>query len=163
MLSADHVTEPAMHRLAPPARRLALALALLVGIVATLACGGDDSSGPQTIVEVSLVQFAVNVDRNVVPSGQVTFDVVNDGSVPHEFLVVRTELAPSALPTEASGAYEENGPGTVLVGGVEDMDPGVRRVVQLDLSAGHYVLLCNMVGPLGAHYQLGMRTALTVD
>jgi uncharacterized cupredoxin-like copper-binding protein len=37
--------------------------------------------------------------------------------------------------------------------------PGTGAQVAVELSAGHYVLICNIVG----HYQAGMTTAFTVQ
>ena len=60
----------------------------------------------------------------------------------------------NALPIDGGKAKEDG-----KVGGVANISAGVSRKLVLDLPAGHYVLICNVPG----HYQLGMRTALTVE
>jgi len=71
------------------------------------------------------------------------------------------------LPTETNGSYEEDGPGTDLLDEIELIPSGESRDLGIDLEAGHYVLICNMVhqedDELEVHYQLGMRTAFTVE
>jgi uncharacterized cupredoxin-like copper-binding protein len=72
------------------------------------------------------------------------------------------------LPTEANGSYLEDGPGTDLLDEIELVPSGESRDLQIDLTAGKYVLICNMVhtednGEIEVHYQLGMRTAFTVQ
>jgi len=121
-----------------------------------------------TDVNVDLHEFMVTPDRSSVPAGHVNFHVSNTGEDMHEFLVIRTDLAPDMLPTEANGSYEENGPGTHLLEEIDLVPSGESRDLGIDLSAGNYVLICNMVhmeddGTIEVHYQLGMRTAFTVQ
>jgi len=146
-----------MKRIAFP---LLSSIALIAGM-ALMACDNDDNDDGTT-VDVSLVQFAVTPDRMSAPDGDIRFRVTNNGTVTHEFVVIRTELAPNALPTEANGSYMENGPGTSLIDEIEDIAPGQTVSLELDLPEGNYVLICNMVGPAGAHYALGMRVRFTV-
>jgi hypothetical protein len=97
----------------------------------------------------------------------VTFHVTNAGTVPHEFLVIKTDRAPDALPTEPNGSYQENGPGTQLLDEIDGIDPGQSKDLVIDLDDAKYVLICNMVhevsGTVIAHYARGMRTAFRVD
>lgn len=134
-----------------------IALALLL---AAAACNGDDNSVAE--VDVTLAQFYVAATPLGVREGEITFHVTNAGTIEHEFVVVLTNLLPGSLPTEPDGSYSEDGPGTAVVDEVEDILPGESRDLTVFLPAGNYVLLCNMVGPAGAHYSLGMRTGFSV-
>jgi len=121
-----------------------------------------------TTVNVTLQEFSVTPDQASVPAGHVTFHVSNVGEDMHEFLVIKTDLAPDMLPTEANGSYLEDGPGTDLLDEIDLVPSGESRNLGIDLEAGHYVLICNMVhveenGEVEVHYQLGMRTAFTVE
>jgi len=120
-----------------------------------------------TTVNVTLVEFSVTPDQATAPPGHVTFHVTNNGEDMHEFLVIKTDLAPDMLPTETNGSYEEDGPGTDLLDEIELIPSGESRDLGIDLEAGHYVLICNMVhqeeDELEVHYQLGMRTSFTVE
>jgi uncharacterized cupredoxin-like copper-binding protein len=140
-----------------------LAALLMVG-----SCGDDNNNGPTTTVGVTLKEFSVTPDQASAPHGRVKFEVSNVGEDMHEFLVIKTDLAPDKLPTEANGSYEEDGPGTDLLDEIELVNPGETKNLTLNLKAGHYVLICNMVheeedGEVEVHYQLGMRTSFTVS
>jgi len=151
-------------------------LGLLIGAGAAImaasfvSCGSDDSGGGGNTTNVGVVlrEFNIALTQSSAPAGRVKFQVANLGDDMHEFLVIKTDLAPDALPTEANGSYLEDGPGTDLLEEIEDVEPGDTSELEIDLDEGHYVLICNMVhtednGEVEIHYQLGMRTAFTVD
>jgi hypothetical protein len=115
-----------------------------------------------------LREFNITLDRASAPRGTVIFHVTNSGEDTHEFLVIRTDRAPDALPTEADGSYQEDGPGTQLLEEIEAIPPGATRDLTIDLTEGSHVIICNMVmteedGTVEVHYALGMRTAFRVD
>jgi iron uptake system component EfeO len=131
------------------------------------ACNDSTTPSPVT-VNVTLREFNITLDRASAPRGTVIFHVTNAGEDMHEFLVIRTDRAPDALPTEANGSYQENGAGTQLLQEIEEIPPGATRDMTIDLTEGNHVLICNMVmteddGTVEVHYALGMRTALRVD
>ena len=142
-----------------------LSIASLGAILAGVACNNASSA---SAVNVTLREFSVTPDQSVVPKGTVTFHVSNTGTVDHEFLVIKTDLAPDSLPKESNGSYQENGPGTSLLEEIDDVPPGQTRDLSIDLAQANYVLICNMVhqnpdGTVDAHYSRGMRTAFRVD
>ncbi len=164
-----------------------LGVVLLVGMV--VACGGDDdedegSSSSATVtstksaattaaatstattsagsavtaegVEVTLNEWSVKPGATKAKAGDVTFKVTNKGATLHELAVFKTDLAADKLP-QASGAVDEKavppvGRSTQLIGGKSETKT-------FKLSAGKYVLLCN----IPAHYGQGMHTAFTVE
>jgi uncharacterized cupredoxin-like copper-binding protein len=139
-------------------RFAAIGLPLAVGLTA---CGAA------TTVDVSLREFSIAPSVASAPAGTVTFEVTNDGpNDVHEFVVVRTDLAPDALPTDAAGAVLEDGEGMEVVDEIEDLAVGSSETLALELEAGSYVLICNIVeedgGETEAHYAMGMRSAFTV-
>lgn len=155
-------------RRGPWATVAALAAVALVALVALASCGGDDESGGGGTVQVTLQEFAVIPAEASAPAGSVTFDVTNEGpDDPHELVVIKTDLAPDALPTTEEGAVDETGEGIEVIGEVEEFPPGESRTQSFELEAGSYVLICNVVeeeeGGHEAHYQQGMRTAFTVE
>ncbi|MFL5737368.1 MAG: cupredoxin domain-containing protein [Actinomycetota bacterium] len=122
---------------------------------ATPAASGSGS------VSVNLNQWSVVPSTTNVAAGPVTFDVANQGTIPHEFVVLRTKTEASDI---AVGKFErepdrinEDTSGT-NVGETGDLNPGASKSVTLDLQPGHYVFLCN----LPAHYQSGMHVDVTV-
>jgi len=121
-----------------------------------------------TDVDVVLQEFSVTPNRSSVPAGHIIFHVMNVGEDMHEFLVIKTDLPPDGLPTNADGSYMEDGPGTDLLDEIDLVPSGETRDLQIDLAPGKYVLICNMVhteenGEVEVHYQLGMRTGFTVQ
>ena len=140
---------------------------LILGILATPACNKHTAPSPVP-VSVTVREFNITLDRSSAPRGTVIFRVHNVGEDHHEFLVIKTDRAPNALPTEANGSYLEDGPGTQLLEEIEDIGPGETKELTIDLDPGNHVLICNMVhveddGEVEVHYAMGMRTAFRVE
>ena len=138
-----------------------LRLAVL-GLLAATACGGpadDGDDGPSRSVRVTLEDFDVRLEPAAVAEGTVTFDVVNVGPSLHEFLLLRTEQPEDALPTDAQGTVEEEGPDLEVVEDVEALQANQTVAVEVDLAAESYVVICN----IPSHYGLGMYATLTVE
>jgi uncharacterized cupredoxin-like copper-binding protein len=102
---------------------------------------------------VSLREFSVNPTPTQAKAGKVTFSVHNGGSVPHEFVVLRTDTPAGQLPIKAGRADE-----TGNVGETGDLQVGASKTIAVNLKAGHYALICNLPG----HYTAGQHTDLTV-
>jgi hypothetical protein len=114
-----------------------------------------------TAVNVTLQEWAVLPDVQSVPAGSVTFNATNAGPMdPHELVVVKTDIPAGELPTREDGSFDEDAEGVEVIGEIEEFDPGLTQSMTLDLEAGSYVLLCNLVeeeeGETEAHYQMGM-------
>jgi uncharacterized cupredoxin-like copper-binding protein len=147
--------------------RLTVAIALLALVAG--ACGDDDGdaeTGAGGAIAVTLQEYAVIPSPAQAPTGDVTFDVTNEGPDDvHEFVVFATDLAPDALPTNEDGTVDEEGEGIELLGEIEDIAVGDTQSLTLDLAAGSYVLICNIYEETEqeAHYQEGMRVGFTVE
>lgn len=117
----------------------------------------SSNSDAQQVVEATLLPNSIQLGTSTVKAGPVTLDVRNaaDGSVVHELVVLKTDLADGALPVRDGQVLEGK---LRKVGEVEDVAPGKSRRLTLKLAAGHYVLLCNKPG----HYSMGMHTSLVV-
>ena len=57
-------------------------------------------------------------------AGQVNFSITNIGTIQHELLVFKSDLAPSAYPVDNNGNIIEDGPGITLVSRGDKIDPG---------------------------------------
>lgn len=139
-------------------------LALVIGSIALVlpACSGDGGG----TVDITLQEFAIAADPGSISAGEVTFDATNEGPDDvHEFVVFRTDLAATDLPTDETGAVVETGEGVELMGEIEDIPVGETMSVTLELDSGSYVLICNIYDEdeQESHYQEGMRTGFTVE
>jgi hypothetical protein len=79
---------------------------------------------------------------------------------------VKADLSIAELPTNPDGSDEE-GDGVEVVDEIEAIEPGDQARLSVDLEAGHYVILCNMVeveedGEVESHFAEGMHTDFTV-
>jgi uncharacterized cupredoxin-like copper-binding protein len=91
------------------------------------------------------------VSPNGVRTGAATFTVRNEGTIQHEFVVVKTERA---LTLGANGRVGERG----AVGALRAIAPGETKSITLHLKVGKYELVCN----LKDHYGRGMHVPFTV-
>jgi hypothetical protein len=121
-------------------RAARLAIGLAVPLAAAAAAGAIRAAAPSggVTVKVSLSEWAVRLTPARVPAGTVTFEVGNEGTIPHGF--------------EIEGRGIEREAAQIPRGGHE------RLVVKL--RPGAYEAYCP-VGE-GSHMKLGMRSALVV-
>lgn len=125
---------------------------------ATSAASGAGGGGGGTTVNITETEFKIEADTTSAPAGQVTFNIKNNGTIAHEFVVVKTDDAASALPV-ASGVSEVNEDQLNGIDEKEDIAPGTSVTLTVNLEAGHYALICNVEG----HYASGMHLDFTVS
>lgn len=109
-----------------------------------------------TSVNATLKEMSIGLDRAYAARGSVTFSVTNAGTVVHEFVVLKTDIAEGALPpsTDEAGKVQEVG----HVDEIGSIDPGTTKTLTVSLEPGKYLLICNEPG----HYAAGMHTAFTI-
>jgi uncharacterized cupredoxin-like copper-binding protein len=134
--------------------KIHVAAALLGLTVGLVACDSDDADGGGG-VDVTLEDFTISLDEASAPAGEVTFNVENKGPSTHEFVVIQTDLAPDALPTDDTGDVSEDD--LAPLDEIEDIEDGATPDLTVELEAGDYVLICNIPG----HYRQGMYAAFT--
>lgn len=131
-------------------------------VVAMTACSGTTSPSSNvptgTTVQVTLSDFEVVPEHSSAAAGSVTFEVVTSGDK-HDFSVLRTDLPANALPTGPVDNADITSPDIEVIDSIAPMDSGESATLTLDLSAGNYVLICNVYN----HYSLGMTAAFTVS
>jgi uncharacterized cupredoxin-like copper-binding protein len=126
----------------------------------TSASASASSGGGGTAVDVTLTEFKVELGSTDIPAGEVTFNVTNDGTVVHEFVVFKTDVAEDALPESSDEPeVDEDASSLESMGEVEDVDPGATKSFTATLEAGDYVAICNVAG----HYDSGMHIHFTVS
>lgn len=156
------------------------ALALTIGVAA---CGDSnksdssssseptektDSGGSSTadnakdaqVVDVTAGEYYFKPSTTSVKAGKVTFDVDNVGAMVHEMVVYKLAAGekPDGLKMDGAKAVENE---SQNMGEVEsdELGPGKKGSVTVDLKPGNYILLCNVAG----HYKKGMFKAFTVS
>jgi uncharacterized cupredoxin-like copper-binding protein len=89
--------------------------------------------------------------------GPVSFIVTNEGTETHEFVVLQTDIPAAAFPIVSfegeKNRIDEDARGVVNAGETGDMEPGTTMMMTLDVSRGHYAIVCNLPG----HYANGMH------
>jgi uncharacterized cupredoxin-like copper-binding protein len=148
-------------------RRISLPVVVATAALLLSAAGcGDDDEGAE--VDVVLSEFIVDPAEDSVEAGEVTFALDNQGGETHEFVVVEAASADD-LPVGDDSEFDEEtfGEDNVL-GEVEDIEAGDTAELTLDLEAGDYVLLCNIVeeeegDEVESHFDEGMHTTFTVE
>lgn len=102
--------------------------------------------------------MSIRIDRAEVKAGAVTFDITNwSRSAVHEMLVVPVDSADAPLPYDYSQAQVAEEQVSVLAG-TEEMKPNASATLEVTLTPGTYLLICNVPG----HYAAGMAVPLTV-
>jgi uncharacterized cupredoxin-like copper-binding protein len=102
--------------------------------------------------------MSMRLDQPSVKAGKVTFEVTNwSRSVLHEMIIVAVDNPSAPLPYDYAQARipEEQ---VKVLGEAGDLQPNTSTTVELTLSAGSYLLICNLPG----HYAAGMVAALNV-
>lgn len=112
------------------------------------------AAGP---IAVTLVDVAIKLDRASTASGSVTFVIKNAGTVIHQLVVLKTDIAQNQIPANPSQPGTMSEPGFVTQTPV--INVGGSYTLTLTLASGNYVLMCNQP----AHYLIGMHTGFVVN
>ncbi len=148
---------------------------VLVPILVLLAtaCSSSSTSAPPSVsqagaspatgdVSVALNEWSVTPSAIAFSAGSVTFAVTNQGTMNHEFVVLRAQTQAADIPVASfegeTGRVNEDTAGT-NVGETGDLAAAATKSLTVDLKPGHYVFFCNLPG----HYQSGMHVDVTVS
>jgi plastocyanin len=115
---------------------------LTAALVAAVLLGGCGCADPPTRVrgdrvEIALDDFMLRPQTVRARAGTLTFRVVNEGRLPHNFRLRRGEGEPLKITT---------------------LLPGERGTAEIDLERGDYGMVCTVAN----HEELGMTGILTV-
>jgi len=111
-------------------------------------------------VTATIEDMAIDLSTHTVAAGKVTFEITNNGPSLHEFVVLKTDIAPGELPEnpDEPGQVMEEGQGIVPMGENGNIPAGTSANLTLNLKPGTYQVICNLPG----HYVAGMYTDLAV-
>lgn len=115
-----------------------------------------DATGP---IDGTVKEWEIAISASKHVAGSITFNLANEGSIPHEFLVVRSDK-PAADLLELVSAETNRLDEELLdvIGEQPEWEPGAPGSVTLDLSPGTYVVMCNIAG----HFKNGMYADLEI-
>lgn len=138
------------------------AVVAVVGFHAHSHAHGDlraiDAEGNVQVLGAWRLGSSAGGELPVVSSGNLRFELSNSDKVRHSFVIVRTELEGTALPTTTRGQVDLAAAGE-LVGTVQTVQPGIAKGQTFHMPPGRYVLFCNIAG----HYEGGMYYTLRVE
>jgi uncharacterized cupredoxin-like copper-binding protein len=141
--------------------------------LAVAGCGGGNNENSTTQAQtpaqpsgggsltINMSDYAFSPNDSSTNAGTVKISTPNQGQLPHELVLLKTNQAPNSLPTLSNGEVDEEGleaKGVESPGEIEDVGPGETKSAALKLTPGKYVMICNLPG----HYKQGMYGTLTV-
>jgi hypothetical protein len=123
----------------------------------------DTPAAPEVQDTFTMRDFTFDMPATL-PSGHMTYDVVNSGPQMHELNVLR--LAPGKVAQDVIDwqTAPSGPPPFEAVGGMEAFSAGGSGDMTLDLQPGIYVAICNVPDPASgvSHARLGMIQQFTV-
>ena len=142
--------------------------------LALVSCGGGGDNESSTTqaqapaqpsgggsLTINMSDYAFSPNDASANAGTVRISTPNQGQLPHELVLFKTQKSPGSLPTLSNGEVDEEGleaGGVDSPGEIEDVSPGKTKSATLKLTPGRYVMICNLPG----HYKQGMYGTLTV-
>ncbi len=146
--------------------RIVVVSALLAMSVGASACSSDedeaDASGEAategTDISGSVTEWSVSVEASSAPAGDVSFTIENEGTIGHEFLIVKTDIAPGEIPLDGDH-FPEDADGIEVIDEIGEYPAETNETLAVTLDAGSYQLVCNLPG----HYSNGMFTGFEVE
>ncbi len=139
----------------------------IVGILLVIQPVTGQSETPHQKISIVLNDFNVHPSVSQTTARTFIFDAANEGINTHELVILRTDLKPDALPRKkfkngqvAPTEYlvNEDDARLTTIDEIEEFPAGTRQKKTISLSAGHYVLFCNIPG----HYDKGMFASLQI-
>ncbi len=109
--------------------------------------------------ETDATHMFIDLSQPYAPEGKVTFIITNQGAEDHEFVVLQTDTMAADFPIVGfegePNRFDEDAKGITNVGETGDpaMAPGSSLMLTIDMTAGHYAVVCNLNG----HYAMGMH------
>ena len=114
--------------------------------------------------ETDATHMFLDLSQPYAPEGKVTFIITNQGAEGHEFVALQTDTPAADFPIVGfegePNRFDEDAKGLTNVGETGDpaMKPGTSKMLTIDMSSGHYALVCNLNG----HYAMGMHQDFSV-
>ena len=116
------------------------------------------AAAPQTTPAITIVltdhHFRLSAP---VEGGRLTWHIKNEGSEPHQALVVKLPDGVNEFAERAWFEHDSKGPEPgEQIGGLRTLAPDTEASFETNLKPGKYLLICTMAEDEGRHYELGM-------
>ena len=115
------------------------------------------SCQPEPTMRVALYSYQISIDRTEFEAGPITLYITNySEKQPHEIALFRTDTPAEFLPRTLTDTVN-----TAFINAISSKVPvlaGETRKQLVNLSPGHYIILCNLPG----HYDQGMYAEFDV-
>lgn len=121
----------------------------------------DDGAAGEAVA-ASLVEWAIDAPTEYA-AGTISFNATNNGSFPHEFVVIRGDGYESLPLTDSGGVIEEELPEGDLIARTPRIGGGSTEELTVDLEPGTYVLVCNLGGGSNSHAGQGQNLDIVVS
>jgi len=128
------------------------------GAVACAEDTNDSADATSNNITGSMEKWHIEIDATTAKAGEVTFTVANEGTIGHEFLVVKTDIAPGQIPLDGDH-FAEPTDGIEVINEIGEYAKGTTETLTLNLEPGNYQIVCNLPG----HYANGMFLKFTVE
>jgi hypothetical protein len=120
---------------------------------------------PATQGTVTMKEFSYALSTGTLPAGKSMLTIVNEGTQPHEFGLLR--LAPGKVAADVTQYFASppaGPPPFTSAGGLTGLSPGQRGIAALDLMPGEYAAVCFLPDAASGkeHLQLGMIAGFNV-
>jgi uncharacterized cupredoxin-like copper-binding protein len=119
---------------------------------------GPGMMAPGTMGMMGMGMMSIRSDQSSIKAGTVSFDVTNwSRSFVHDVLIIAVDNPNAALPynyAEAKVAEDQ----VKVLGELAELQPNALGTVDVALTPGSYLLICNIAG----HYAAGMVSQLQV-
>jgi hypothetical protein len=137
------------------------------GMIASLTVVGEaPANQPEPVADgtVKLLDFAFALPQ-AIKAGEQTWQIVNEGTQPHEISLVKLTEGKTMDDLMAFMATPHSAPPYVDVGGFQAIAPRANGWLHLNLEPGSYVAICHVPDPASgkAHSQLGMMMPFIVQ
>jgi uncharacterized cupredoxin-like copper-binding protein len=137
---------------------------LLIGTLLFVLIGGIEENAiaqSNTVTQVKVIEteMAIELLPSTVSAGAIEFIAYNQGQLPHEMEIIKTDLPLDQMPIKDNRLERKKVGEKIDEIEAEDLPSGATATLLTNLEPGRYVIECNIPG----HFQAGMKAALVVE
>lgn len=126
-------------------------------------CGINNNAAASvaTATEVMVTEKEMEIQLSPVtaPAGLVEFVVSNQGQLPHEMEIIKTDLPFAQLPLKGDRLDTKKAGQEFAEIEEDELTSGATKSIQINLTPGRYLIECNLPG----HFQAGMKAQFIVQ